>query len=272
MRWLEKAYPELESRTYFLPAVPVQREVKTRQKLGDKLLDGAIPSNFLGVSPHPSPRPSPHPSPRPSPQPSPLPSPRVSPQPSPRASPQPCGHPENEARDDVTSDAALQHVLVCMQKLAEMHKEIFVGVSRLQFSDCLQEFCYTCAAALLPQPSKLPPALPKKWKEGDCDFLMIHRFYGLVLFKINATRGGRLRQGEAGDSELEAEVADRLSRAVTQLRRQEALLAHLVSDVLPGVRVVKVLVVPNLSSKQLKNILNTKSEMTQVRENLGTTF
>ncbi|XP_025113466.1 uncharacterized protein LOC112575702 [Pomacea canaliculata] len=63
---------------------------------------------------------------------------------------------------DVRDDTAMQRVLFCLQKLSEKTKEVFVGISQLQFGQYLGEPCYSAAAAHLPQPANLSPDLPRK--------------------------------------------------------------------------------------------------------------
>lgn len=122
LRWVEDAFPDLESQTYFLPPLYVNRVPMTKQSIaGQDVLVLSAPGDD-GKSNQ---------------------SPRVQ-------------------DSDVRDDAAMQRVLFCLQKMCENNGEVSVVLSQLKFGQYLGEPCYAAAAAQLPLPANLPSKPEKK--------------------------------------------------------------------------------------------------------------
>lgn len=164
---------------------------------------------------------------------------------------------------DLRDDAAMQRTLFCLQELFKENREVLVGLSQLQFGDYLREPCYAAAAAQLPPPAPLPPTLPKKWKKGDFDILLIHRQYGFVVCEVKSV-GSYFKDINQSKQEEEDIIKSKMNQAVSQLNKAETTLLHLVSDVSPNLRITKTIVVPNLTAHQLQQAISSDSDLTQV--------
>ncbi|XP_025113497.1 uncharacterized protein LOC112575719 [Pomacea canaliculata] len=156
---------------------------------------------------------------------------------------------------DVRDDAAMQRIFVCLQKMCEENSDVMVGMTQLQFGQYLGEPCYAAAATHLPRPSNLPPSLPHNWKQGDFDVLLIHRQYGLVVCEVKAF-GDNIQSVNMSQQDIDENIRKKLTEAVSQLDKAEAMLSHLVSDIAPGLPVTKVIAFPNLTARQLQQAIS----------------
>ncbi|XP_025078042.1 uncharacterized protein LOC112554476 [Pomacea canaliculata] len=163
---------------------------------------------------------------------------------------------------DIRDDAAMQRVLYCLQKLCEDNKEVMVGLTQLQFGDYLGEPCYTAAAAQLPLPANLPSALPPDWKQGDFDVLLIHRHFGLVTCEVKAF-GDNTQALNMSKDDKDKNIRKKLTEAMSQLDKAEAMLSHLVSDIAPGLPVTKVIAFPNLTTDEVQQAISGDPQLTQ---------
>ncbi|XP_025111876.1 uncharacterized protein LOC112574796 [Pomacea canaliculata] len=168
---------------------------------------------------------------------------------------QPSAHrPAKVLDSDVRDDEAKQRVLVCLQEFSERNKEVLFGMSKLAFGDYLGEPVYAAAAAQLPPRANLPSALPRNWKQGDFDVLLIHRHYGFVVCKVRAF--GDITQAlNMSQQDIENNIREKLRDAVSQLDKAEAMLSHLVSDIASGLRITKTIAFPNLTASQVQQAI-----------------
>ncbi|XP_025111724.1 uncharacterized protein LOC112574710 [Pomacea canaliculata] len=222
LQWVEAAFPDLDSRAYFLPPVYFNRVPMTRQSVAgqDVLVLQSAPGQ-AGQFTRPATTPS--------------------------TAGQTClPHPPRVQHSDVRDDAAIQRLLFCLQRMFDQNVEVVVGLSQLKFSQYLGEPCYAAAAAQLPIPANLPPALPRSWKHGDFgDLLLIHRHYGLLACQV-LSFGDNIQALNMSQQDIDNNIRKKLRDAVSQLDKAEAMLSHLVSDIAPGLRITKTIAVANL--------------------------
>ncbi|XP_025100534.1 uncharacterized protein LOC112567880 [Pomacea canaliculata] len=239
LQWVEAAFPHLDSRAYFLPPVYVNRVPMTRQTAAGQevlILQSAPGQAGQSIQVPTSSSSAAHPS---IPQP-----PRLQ-------------------DSDVGDDAAMQRIFVCLQKMFEENSDVIVGLTHLQFGQYLSEPCYAAAATHLPRPSNLPPSLPQSWKQGDFNVLLIHRQYGLVVCEVKAV-GDHIKAVNMSQQDIDNNIRQKLSNAVSQLDKAEAMLSHLVSDIAPGLPVTKVIAFPNITTRQLQQAISGDSLLIQV--------
>ncbi|XP_025111945.1 uncharacterized protein LOC112574841 [Pomacea canaliculata] len=142
LQLVEAAFPDLDSRAYFLPPVYVNRVPMSRQSVGgqDVLVLQPAPvqagqSNQLATA----------------------------------SSDIPQGlilQPPAVYDSDIRDDAAMQRVLICLQRMFEQKKEAVVGINQLRFGQYLGEPCYFAATAQLPLSKSLPKASLRD-RQGD---------------------------------------------------------------------------------------------------------
>ncbi|XP_025100505.1 uncharacterized protein LOC112567860 [Pomacea canaliculata] len=168
----------------------------------------------------------------------------------------------NVQETDMAIDAAVGRVVFSLHKMAETHKdEVFMAISQMNFGDYLGEPCYMSVAALLPHPLNLPESLPRNWRQGNFDLLIIHRHYGIIVCEIKA-----LGDSEQTSSEAESDlprIGDKLRRSVLQLDKAEAMLSYLVSDVAPGLSITKTIALPNLTSGKVQQVMSADPKLAQ---------
>ncbi|XP_025082238.1 uncharacterized protein LOC112556945 [Pomacea canaliculata] len=173
-------------------------------------------------------------------------------------SPQPTGVQDSDTRDD----AAMNRVLMCLQTMSQQNKEVLVGLSQLKFGEYLSEPCYSAADAQLPVALSLPSCLPRNWKQGDFDVLLLHRHFGLVVLEVK-TFGDNLQELKMSQQEIDNNIKRKLKEAVSQVDKAEAMLSHLVSDIAPGLRITKTIAFPNLTAHQVQKAIAGDTQLTE---------
>lgn len=118
------------------------------------------------------------------------------------------------------------------------------------------------ACALLPRPATLAP----KYRRGDFDVLIIHSQYGLIVGEIKSVGAN-----PKDVPDLDQALANKVKTAVGQLNKEEEVLRHLVSDMDP-VNITKTLILPNVTSGQLRKALSTNPTVSQVSQVLLTEY
>nr|KAG5685807.1 hypothetical protein BaRGS_001219 [Batillaria attramentaria] len=146
-------------------------------------------------------------------------------------------------------DQAHQRILHCVQKLADTQGEPMIVISQLQFSDYLRVSRYAKAVRTLPKPKDLEK---KKQARGDFDLLFIHKHYGLVIAEIKSVGESFSKLGLT-EQQQDDLVAERIKKALEQLKKGEEVLAHLVSDQKLPLPIRKTLVLPNELRQWLSN-------------------
>ncbi|XP_025111733.1 uncharacterized protein LOC112574721 [Pomacea canaliculata] len=257
LQWVEAAFPDLNSRAYFLPPVYFNRVPMTRQIVAGKDVQVLLPEkggmdrfgqicgssnqqelNYAGLnSNHQVTRPP--------------------------VTSQASTSPNASVQDsDIRYDAAMRQVLFCLQNLSEKTGEVFVGITRFHFGQYLTEPGFAVVAAQLPRASNLPPHLPKNWKQGEFDVLLIHRYYGFVVCNVMSF-GDITNQLCMSQDDIDETIRRKLTDAMSQLDKAEAMLSHLVSDIAPGLRITKTIALPNLTARQLQQAISHDSQLTE---------
>ncbi|XP_025100575.1 uncharacterized protein LOC112567909 [Pomacea canaliculata] len=233
LEWIKTAFPLFDTRSYFLPPVYIRRVPMTQQSIACQRVF------ILKTEDRPS-SPVKHPSMTPSST------------ERPQVSNIPCVQ-----QSDMHDDEAIERVLVSLKIFSKLHKEVFMCLSQFSFGSYLGEPRF--AAAHLPLPSNLPSTLPWSWRQGDFDVLLIHKLYGFVIMEIKAV-GCNIAKSQEEKKEY---VRKKLTDAIEQLNKAEAMLKHLVSDITSGVRITKAIACPNLTAKQIHEVLLDSVEVQQ---------
>ena len=130
-------------------------------------------------------------------------------------------------------------------------------ISELEFRHYLdgQTDPITAAAcALLPRPATMTPG----HQDGEFDVLIIHRQYGLSVGEVRSVGGDPQKI-----TDLDKAIARKVGTGVKQLNKSALVLRHLVSDMNP-VHVTKILMLPNITSGQLRQALSTNATVAEV--------
>ncbi|XP_025079694.1 uncharacterized protein LOC112555475 [Pomacea canaliculata] len=255
LQWVEAAYPDLESRAYFLPPVYFNRVPMTTETVAGQdvqvlpshsketvagqdfqvklpALEDTVRLNFLKEKLRRE-----------------------------MTAAAFISAPAAVQDSDLRYDAAMRQVLFCLQNWSKKTGEVLVGITRLRFGQYLTERGFTMAAAQLPRASSLPPDLPQTWKQGNFDGLLIHRHYGLVV--CNVMSYGDITNDHKMSQEDIVKIRKKLKDAVSQLDKAEAMLSHLVSDIAPGLRITKTIAFPNLTARQLQQAISGDTYIAQ---------
>lgn len=237
VEWIESAFPDLASRAYFMPPVSFNRP-QTRKTQETSEQDGKT-NGLVHVTK--------------------ICSPSMNYQNETAAPPI-----SNEKNGEVRDDLALQRVLYSLQRLSEDKREVLFGLNTLRFGQYMGKPCYLAAATHLPQPAGLP--LPKKWRKGNFDALLIHRHYGIVLLEVRAF-GEDLKKSNnlQNDTSQITDIRQILREAAIQLNKAAAILSHILSETVPGLRISKAIAVPNLTVGQVEQAIAGAPQLTQVR-------
>lgn len=173
--------------------------------------------------------------------------------------PQPVVVQESDMRDD----AALEPLRFCLQTFSTKTKEVLVGISQLKFGQYLGEPCFAPATAQIPRSSNLSPEWPKNWKQGTFDVLVIHMHYGFIICEV-LSFGDNIHKLSMSQPDIHTKVRKKLNGAIQKLRKAEAMLSHLVSDIAPGLRITKTIAVPNLTVLQVQQAIADDAQLTEV--------
>lgn len=227
-KWTEAAFPDLNTRTYFLPPLYFNHVQSTEQLIAETKLEAKVLKKA-----HTS---------------------------------------------TVKDDTAMKHMFKCLEEFSEQNKEVMFVLSNLQFGDYLGEPAYAPAAALLDTPKNLPPPKPSSkqsgnLKEGDFDFLLIHRKYGLVTCEVKSVGG--FKSGGTMTRNKKNLIRKRLKKAISQLNKAEGMLSHLVpkkkkdpkdpkDPEAPKVRITKTIAFPNLTTQELLDAIASNDNLEKV--------
>ena len=107
----------------------------------------------------------------------------------------------------------------------------------------------------LPRAADVDPSI----RQGDFDLLIIHRLHGLIIGEVKSVQK---TEHQSHGKFLEA-VVRRMEKAVGQLDKAETVLKKLVSDVSPRPAVTKMLVLPYITSAELREALQTDAAVSQ---------
>lgn len=240
MDWLRASmmslYPDLEKRSYFLPPVHFNHEAFQRKNIaGQVVLVASGKKDPEKVTPPHHVIPLNH-----------------------LTDSEPPDHVLQESH--VREDISHQHVLHCLQALAEHGpQEVMFVISKLSYSKYLSKPSFAEAAQRLPRPY----TLPRQYRRGEFNILVIHQRYGILVGEVKAVG---LNAGDLNKPQKQADedIARRVEKAVKQLDKAQKMVTHLVSDLSTSLCVHKTLMLPYVSCKQLQNVLAAHSQLKEV--------
>ncbi|KAL8568527.1 hypothetical protein ACOMHN_047394 [Nucella lapillus] len=153
----------------------------------------------------------------------------------------------------------------CLQALSGMQNEGMFIISSLRFQNYLHNPANPLHAAAIAQlPSIDDPSIPKNLRDGECDLIIIHRTYGLLIGEIKSVGENdffrKLTPGEQTQT-----IIKQIQKAVKQLENQHRVLSHLVRDLSP-ISISMTLLLPNVSSSQLQSALSASQSLLQGKE------
>ncbi|KAK7089593.1 hypothetical protein V1264_024408 [Littorina saxatilis] len=169
--------------------------------------------------------------------------------------------PVNVQQTDISDDFAQNHVMVNLQEFGNSLDEAMFILSQLRFGDYLNQPAYAAAAAQLPRPSDIDTQ-QTKYSDGEADFVLIHRQHGILIGELK-TVGRWQKDVNNPQPPADADVAKRVTKAVTQLDRSETVVRYLVNDVTPYLTVRKTLFLPYVRSEQLERVLDNDPQLEQ---------
>ncbi|KAL8590693.1 hypothetical protein ACOMHN_016789 [Nucella lapillus] len=150
----------------------------------------------------------------------------------------------------------------CLQALSGMQNEVMFIISSLRFQHYLHNPANPLHAAAIAKLTSIDdPSIPQNVRNGECDLIIIHRTYGLLIGEIKSVGGNdyfrKLTPGEQTQT-----IIKQIQNAVKQLENQHIALSHLVRD-LPSIRISMTLLLPNVSSSQLQSALSASPSLLQ---------
>lgn len=163
-------------------------------------------------------------------------------------------------KSDVTSDCAQQQIRHCFCDLEKEQKNVMTVIFDLKFEDYLSKTNFAAATKMLPKPVDLKHLQQDR---GDFDIFIIHRFYGILACEIKSV--GAAYSSVCTEQQKIDAINDKVTKAVKQLDKCGDVVTHLVSDMPRKPRILKTLMLPNVSTSQLKNILESDKKLLQVR-------
>lgn len=224
LNWIEKAFPELETRAYFVPPVYITRVPTIKNTFAVQDVFVLLQETEQGCSETQN-----------------FKTPSVQ-------------------ESDMLDDEAFQRLVLSLKTFSKVHQEVFMCLIQLPFGSYLGLPTFATAAAHLPVSCNLPEKWHKSWKQGDFDVLLIHKQYGFVICEVKAMAYNT----HSSKEERRKQMAKTLKEAKTQLDKAEAMLSHLVSDIAPDVRITKTIVCPNLTSYDIQQIMCENQQLQQV--------
>ncbi|KAL8590728.1 hypothetical protein ACOMHN_059953 [Nucella lapillus] len=150
----------------------------------------------------------------------------------------------------------------CLQALSGMQNEVMFIISSLRFQNYLHNLANPLHAAAIAQlPSIDDPSIPQNLRNGECDLIIIHRTYGLLIGEIKSVGGNEFFSKQTPDKQTQT-IIKQIQKAVKQLENQHRALSHLVRD-LPPISISMTLLLPNVSSSQLQSALSASPSLLQ---------
>ncbi|XP_076437877.1 uncharacterized protein LOC143277035 [Babylonia areolata] len=149
----------------------------------------------------------------------------------------------------------------CLRALSDIDGQVMMVISQLQFRkyldnqtnpERLSNPLHAAAIAQLPAIGDL--ALPQNIADGECDIIIVHRHYGLIVGEVKSV-GNTFLSLQPPSVQHQA-IVGKVGKGVKQVKNQARALRHLLRD-LPAVRVTATLLLPNITSAQLLSALHT---------------
>ncbi|XP_070177994.1 uncharacterized protein [Littorina saxatilis] len=171
---------------------------------------------------------------------------------------------DSDARDDAANNTVLRCIMqLARGQISGVPKQVMFVISQLEFRNYLNNMSIQSQINALPR--AVDDALHQQKKdEGDFDTLIIHREFGVIACEIKAV-GDNFDAINLTEAQQIRIIEKRVSSAVKQLEKSRVVLKHLVSDYPNPPRIRVMLMVPNISAKQLGEVL---SKSKQLRERL----
>ncbi|KAL8617904.1 hypothetical protein ACOMHN_026481 [Nucella lapillus] len=151
----------------------------------------------------------------------------------------------------------------CLRALADLPEQVMMVVSSLSFKKYLSNHTNPLDTAAISQlPSVQSQSVPPQVADGECDIVIIHRVYGLIIGEIKSVGGNDFFRQQSHEDQIQI-LSKQIRKAAQQLNNQETALRHLVSD-LPPVRITKTLLLPNIASGLLQSALSASQLLLQL--------
>lgn len=162
---------------------------------------------------------------------------------------------------------ALRRVLQCLWKLFHLNQEAVVILSPVYRDG------YNAGDVGGHEPS-LADNRPCPFWDGDFDLLLIHRHLGLVVCDVRVAgdvlqqrRGSRtngVHHRDVARVDVLHDVTCVLHDVVLQLDAAGGWLSRVVSDVAPGLRIIKIVALPNLHEDLLREVITGDLQLQKV--------
>ena len=159
---------------------------------------------------------------------------------------------------DVREDQSQRWILNCLYDLSKAQRGVMFVISQLSFGSYLKEPSYSAAASMLPRPIDLQS---QNKHRGDFDVLVIHRQYGILVGEIKAV-GNML--SSFPQQQQNQQLKKKVEQAIKQLEKADDVLRHLVSDLRTTPRIRTTLMLPNITTAQLQQVLADNPRLRQV--------
>ncbi|XP_070209288.1 uncharacterized protein [Littorina saxatilis] len=159
---------------------------------------------------------------------------------------------------DVNDDAAIECIRTCFQALWEDRNEAVMVICGLEFGQYLtqeKEITGVSACDKFPRPKTMDE---KSCQRGNFDVLILSRRYGIIVGEVKSV--GFDAQKTANISQA---IVKRAQKALDQLNKAGKVLQHMLSDIKPAIRVAKTLILPFVTSTQLRDAVHTEPQLEQ---------
>ncbi|KAL8563169.1 hypothetical protein ACOMHN_011497 [Nucella lapillus] len=154
---------------------------------------------------------------------------------------------DSDRQDDIAQER-------CLRALSNLPHQGMMVLSNLKFQKYLNNHTNPLHAAAIAQlPTIQHPSIPQKIQDGECDIIVLHRRYGLLIGEIKSVGGDDYFRQQSPSQQTQILIR-KLEKAIDQLQNQQTGLRHIMSD-LPPVRVTLTLMLPNITAHKLEEAL-----------------
>ncbi|XP_070178509.1 uncharacterized protein [Littorina saxatilis] len=168
---------------------------------------------------------------------------------------------DSDARDDVANNKVLRSIKeLARGQVSGVPKQVMFVISQLEFRNYLNnlsQHAHPCAPprVINKAPTRQKQQTKQNKFEGDFDTLIIHRQFGVLACEIKAV-GDNFVEINMPESEQNKTIKDKVKKAVDQLKKSRDVLHYLVSGDKHQPRISTSLIMPNISRKQLRAVLD----------------
>ncbi|KAK7094820.1 uncharacterized protein [Littorina saxatilis] len=161
---------------------------------------------------------------------------------------------DSDYRDELTQELVLQSLLLLCK--TGQHEAMFI-ISQFNYRAYLNEPTYAAMVVGFPRPVDL-----KQYNKhrGDFDILIIHKQYGVLVGEVKSI-GNNFDTISMSEEQQEAMVAKRIQQSIKQLDKACEVLSHLMSDLDTRPRVLKTVMLPCISKRQLQRVLDGSPQL-----------